>query len=79
MSSPQTVSLRYQGQVSGRAVEVAEALSALATRPTLATLADERGASDRLARSSRERMRSPHARHEQQPHQREGQVVGEAL
>lgn len=39
--STSTASLRYQGQVSGRAVEVAEALSALATTPKLAVVADQ--------------------------------------
>lgn len=39
--STQAASLRYQGQVSGRAVEVAEALSALATTPKLAVVADQ--------------------------------------
>lgn len=33
--STQAASLRYQGQVSGRAAEIAEALSALATKPAL--------------------------------------------
>lgn len=40
--STSSASLRYQGQVSGRDVEIAEALSALATKPTLAVVADER-------------------------------------
>ena len=37
--STSTASLRYQGEVSGRAVEIADALSALATVPELADLA----------------------------------------
>jgi hypothetical protein len=36
-----TASLRYQHVVSGRDVEIATALSALATKPTLAVVADE--------------------------------------
>ncbi len=36
-----TASLRYQHQVDGRAVEVAEALSMLATKPKLAVVTDE--------------------------------------
>lgn len=40
--STQTASLRCQGQVSGRAVEVAEALSALVETPKLAEVADAR-------------------------------------
>lgn len=44
--STQTASLRYQGQVSGRAVEVAEALSALVESPKLAEVADARIADD---------------------------------
>lgn len=40
--STQAASLRYQGQVSGRAVEVAEALSALVETPRLAEVADAR-------------------------------------
>jgi integrase len=39
--STQAASLRYQGQVSGRAAEIAEALSALATKPSLVVLVDE--------------------------------------
>lgn len=39
--STQAASLRYQGQVSGRAAEIAEALSALATKPALVTTVDE--------------------------------------
>jgi hypothetical protein len=33
--------LRYQGQVSGRAAEIAEVLSALATKPALVATVDE--------------------------------------
>ena len=40
-----SASLRYQRQVSGRAVEIAEALSVLATKPKRATVADESQAS----------------------------------
>ena len=36
-----TASLRYQHVVSGRDVEIANQLSALATKPTLAAIADE--------------------------------------
>jgi ABC-type oligopeptide transport system ATPase subunit len=40
-----SASLRYQHQVSGRQVEIAEALSELAAKPKLAVVADEESAS----------------------------------
>lgn len=55
--STSTASLRYQGAVSGLAAEIAEALSALATKPELAVVADayhraDGGTNDQAAASA---------------------------